>query len=108
MINKIEAELLKQLKEDLEGICAITIFGVGRFPSPTTYQLLHIAIEKYKNLSWEPLVILDDGIVFIGDIKTPLPTREEISEMTDLSIGTVKSRINRGRAHLQKLLKNIY
>ncbi len=35
-------------------------------------------------------------------------TYDEISEMTDLSIGTVKSRINRGRAHLQKLLKNIY
>ena len=33
---------------------------------------------------------------------------EEISEMTDLSLGTVKSRINRGRAYLQKLLKNIY
>jgi RNA polymerase sigma-70 factor (ECF subfamily) len=33
---------------------------------------------------------------------------EEISDMTHLSIGTVKSRINRGRAQLQKLLKNIY
>lgn len=33
---------------------------------------------------------------------------EEIAEVTDLSIGTVKSRINRGRAQLQKLLKNIH
>ncbi|MCF8240403.1 MAG: sigma-70 family RNA polymerase sigma factor [Melioribacteraceae bacterium] len=33
---------------------------------------------------------------------------EEIAEITDLSIGTVKSRINRGRSQLQKLLKNIY
>lgn len=33
---------------------------------------------------------------------------EEIAEMTGMSIGTVKSRINRGRTHLQKLLKNIY
>ncbi|MFH0736325.1 MAG: sigma-70 family RNA polymerase sigma factor [bacterium] len=33
---------------------------------------------------------------------------EEIAEMTKLSIGTVKSRINRGRTKLQKLLKNIY
>ncbi len=33
---------------------------------------------------------------------------EEISEITGLAIGTVKSRINRGRAQLQKLLKNIY
>ncbi|NWF50196.1 MAG: sigma-70 family RNA polymerase sigma factor [Ignavibacteriaceae bacterium] len=33
---------------------------------------------------------------------------EEIAEIKSLSVGTVKSRINRGRAHLQKLLKDIY
>jgi RNA polymerase sigma-70 factor (ECF subfamily) len=33
---------------------------------------------------------------------------EEISEMTGLPMGTVKSRINRGREKLQKLLKKIY
>ncbi|KUG26647.1 rna polymerase sigma factor rpoe [hydrocarbon metagenome] len=35
-------------------------------------------------------------------------TYEEIADITGLSIGTVKSRINRGRTQLQKLLKNIY
>lgn len=33
---------------------------------------------------------------------------EEIAEITGLSLGTVKSRINRGRLQLQKLLKHIY
>lgn len=33
---------------------------------------------------------------------------EEIAEITNVSLGTVKSRINRGRNQLQKLLKNIY
>ena len=33
---------------------------------------------------------------------------EEITEITGLGLGTVKSRINRGRAQLQKLLRNIY
>lgn len=33
---------------------------------------------------------------------------EEIAEITNLSIGTVKSRINRGRNQLQKFLKKIY
>jgi RNA polymerase sigma factor (sigma-70 family) len=33
---------------------------------------------------------------------------EEISEIINLPVGTVKSRINRGRAQLQKLLKDIY
>jgi RNA polymerase sigma-70 factor, ECF subfamily len=33
---------------------------------------------------------------------------EEIAEIKGLTIGTVKSRINRGRSQLQKLLKDIY
>ncbi len=33
---------------------------------------------------------------------------EEIAEITGTNVGTVKSRINRGRAQLQKLLKGIY
>jgi RNA polymerase sigma-70 factor (ECF subfamily) len=33
---------------------------------------------------------------------------EEIAEITGLNVGTVKSRINRGRAQLQKMLKGIY
>lgn len=33
---------------------------------------------------------------------------EEICDMTGLPMGTVKSRINRGREKLQKLLKDIY
>ena len=33
---------------------------------------------------------------------------EEISEILGIEIGTVKSRINRGRAELQKYLKDIY
>jgi RNA polymerase sigma-70 factor (ECF subfamily) len=33
---------------------------------------------------------------------------EEICEMTGLPMGTVKSRINRGREKLQKLLNDIY
>ena len=33
---------------------------------------------------------------------------EEIAEIADLPMGTVKSRINRGRAQLQELLENYY
>lgn len=45
-------------------------------------------------------------VVILRDIQEL--SYEEISEITGLAIGTVKSRINRGRAQLQKLLKHIY
>ncbi len=45
-------------------------------------------------------------VVILRDIQDL--SYEEIAEITNLAIGTVKSRINRGRAQLQKLLKHIY
>jgi RNA polymerase sigma-70 factor, ECF subfamily len=51
------------------------------------------------NESYRELVVLRD----IDDF-----SYEEIVEMTGLPMGTVKSRINRGREKLQELLKDIY
>lgn len=45
-------------------------------------------------------------VVILRDIQEM--SYEEIAEITGISVGTVKSRINRGRAQLQKLLKDIY
>ena len=75
--------------------------------------------------SYRPDVIADSGIkdkiiqdallkvtkayrevVILRDIEEM--SYEEIAEITGLNVGTVKSRINRGRAQLQKLLKDIY
>jgi len=61
-------------------------------------EIIQKALLKVKEIYREVVILRDiQGFSY-----------EEIAEMTDLSIGTVKSRINRGRNHLQKLLKNIY
>ncbi|MBR9978844.1 MAG: sigma-70 family RNA polymerase sigma factor [Bacteroidetes bacterium] len=57
----------------------------------------------------EALLTLPDGFreaVILRDIQEL--TYEEIAEITELPIGTVKSRISRGRLQLQQLLKDIY
>ena len=45
-------------------------------------------------------------VVILRDIQQM--SYEEITEITGLGLGTVKSRINRGRAQLQTLLRDIY
>ena len=61
-------------------------------------EIIQNALLKVKPVYREVVILRDiEGFSY-----------EEIAEITDLSIGTVKSRINRGRSHLQKLLKNIY
>ncbi len=61
-------------------------------------EIVQKALMRVKPVYREMIVLRDiEGFSY-----------EEIVEMTGISIGTVKSRINRGRAQLQKMLKNIY
>ncbi len=61
-------------------------------------EIIQKALLKVKPVYREVVILRDiEGLSY-----------EEIAEVTELSIGTVKSRINRGRKHLQELLKNIY
>ena len=61
-------------------------------------KLIQKALNSIKE-EYRKLVVLRDVEDF---------SYEEICEMTGLPMGTVKSRINRGREKLQKLLKDIY
>jgi len=61
-------------------------------------EIIQKALLKVKDV-YRDVVVLRD----IQEL-----TYEEIAEITGLSLGTVKSRINRGRLQLQKLLKHIY
>lgn len=61
-------------------------------------KLIQNALLKVST-SYREAVILRD----IQDL-----SYEEIAEIMEITVGTVKSRINRGRAQLQKLLKDIY
>jgi len=61
-------------------------------------EYIQKALMKIRKIYREVVVLRDiQGLSY-----------EEISEITGLTLGTVKSRINRGRTQLQKLLKGIY
>lgn len=66
--------------------------------SKIKHDIIQKALLKVKPV-YRDVVILRDIQGF---------SYEEIAEIKNLSIGTVKSRINRGRTKLQKLLKKIY
>lgn len=61
-------------------------------------EIIQQALLKIKDKHREAVVLRD-----IQEL-----SYEEIAEITKTSIGTVKTRINRGRAELRKLLKDIY
>lgn len=79
-MERLEMSSVMRIADVLKGICQLTVFGLGRYASPTTHCLLQTAIEKYRTSSWETLVILDDGVIFIGDKDAGLPRKREIAE----------------------------
>jgi len=61
-------------------------------------EIIQKALLKVKETYREAVILRDiQGLSY-----------EEISEILEVNEGTVKSRINRGRAQLQELLKGIY
>lgn len=61
-------------------------------------QKIQEALLKLKDVYREAVILRDiQGLTY-----------EEIADILGIEEGTVKSRINRGRAQLQKYLKNIY
>lgn len=61
-------------------------------------KIIQNALLKISNAYREAVILRD-----IQEL-----SYEEIAEIMRIEVGTVKSRINRGRAQLQKLLKDIY
>lgn len=69
---------IMRITNTLREVCKMTVFGVGRYPSPATSHVLQIAVDRYRSLCWEVLLILDNGVVFIGDMDACLPKKSEI------------------------------
>lgn len=61
-------------------------------------EIIQKALLKVKDLYREAVILRD-----LQEL-----SYEEIAEILQIEIGTVKSRINRGRSELQKYLKDIY
>jgi RNA polymerase sigma-70 factor (ECF subfamily) len=61
-------------------------------------EIIQKALQKVSAAYREAVILRD-----VQDL-----SYEEIAEIIGVNVGTVKSRINRGRAQLQKMLKHIY
>jgi RNA polymerase sigma-70 factor, ECF subfamily len=69
-----------------------------RADSALLHERIQKALEQIPDVFREAVILRD-----IQEL-----SYEEIAEIIGMPIGTVKSRINRGRAQLQELLKDIY
>lgn len=79
-MDQIDMATVRMIQNNLEGICRLVAFNIGRYPSPATYCLLQEATNSYHSLGWETLVVFDNGALFIGDTDSMLPSKNEISK----------------------------
>ncbi len=75
--------------------------------APTEGPEANLIREENKKMVWKSLNVLSSEIrltVILRDIQGK--SYEEIAEELDLPVGTVKSRVNRGRLQLAKILQD--
>lgn len=108
--NLAKSELARKKRKNLVSISAhddsergFDIPDTGATPDRVTdsgikEEFIQQALMKLNEVYREAVILRD-----IQDL-----SYEEIAEMLNTTVGTVKSRINRGRAQLQILLKDIY
>lgn len=78
-MDSVDYETLARLQEFYRGRIAITYYEFSRFPSPTSYLFVRVALERYRQLGWEPLVVFPAAAVFAGDADLARPSRSEMA-----------------------------
>lgn len=76
-MDEVMPETVGRIRDNFSGLLDITYAEVSRFPSPTTYLLLGMIIEEYKNAGWESLLLLDNGAIFIAK-GVNLPSKDTV------------------------------
>jgi RNA polymerase sigma-70 factor (ECF subfamily) len=114
-IYTIAGNLAKNELKRRRRISFISVSGDDDEKTPQIEDKMYISPERAADNSIKSDIIqkallkvkpVYREVVILRDIENL--SYEEIADITELSIGTVKSRINRGRTQLQKLLKKIY
>lgn len=65
-MEAINGRIVAEFADLFENFCKITYAEVGRFPSPTTYLLLSVLDDCYREQGYQPLLFSHNGAVFVG------------------------------------------
>lgn len=98
-METIAFDTLYRLRELYRDKIDFTYFSFSRFASPTTFKVVDILIQSYKEKGWLLLRTFENGAIFSSKPKTALPEK----------VGCVKKineEIIKGSLSLQKLPSN--
>jgi len=64
-MDSVSSRTINEIRKVTKGLFDLTYFEISRFPAPSTYLFLDGAIKIYDKKGWKPLVVFDNGVVFI-------------------------------------------
>jgi len=76
-MDSVSSRTINEIRKVTKGLFDLTYFEISRFPAPSTYLFLDGAIKIYDKKGWKPLVVFDNGVVFIGE-KCEIPQKDEL------------------------------
>jgi hypothetical protein len=81
-----DSATLSRLREFYEGRLAFTSCQLSRFPAPSTYLAVRIALRSYREARWEPLVVFPQGAIFLADPGQKPPVRSELARAIEAEL----------------------
>lgn len=79
-MESISPQTINKIRDVTNGLFELTFFEISRFPSPSTYFFLDRIIKVYKEEEWTPLLVFDNGALFIRGTAIQTPEKERIIE----------------------------
>lgn len=115
-INVSTLNELRKINKIGRKIFDLTYVTVSREFTPSTCLIINNIIETYKNMKWSPLLIYEDGCVFIGK-NVELPDKKSVVDATfgeflresinqhPLTLGTKKIFVGTSADHPKQYLQ---
>jgi hypothetical protein len=65
---------------------SLSYFQFSRFPSPTSYLVVQIALDHYQQSGWEPLVVFPQGAIFMAPPGNQRPSRSGLAHAIEAAV----------------------
>jgi hypothetical protein len=85
-MDEPDFDTLARLPTLYAGRLDFSYFRFSRFPSPTSFLVVRVGLEQYRDKGWDPLVVVPQGAVFVAKAGANRPLRSDVAALVEREV----------------------